>query len=174
MTSRARRAALALVLAASVSACDESSVAPAARPADPTASLSTGIHAVLVETRPGPTTAYVSLQLRTVGMAARVAGYQGELAFDASKLELTGADFPEGAEGAWQLAAPGVVRFAGAAPGGLDAAGDALRLRYIRKDAVGEAAFTLKVEEMVGGGGLEDLLPLYSGRASPVFVPAEP
>ncbi|HEU0053564.1 MAG TPA: hypothetical protein VFQ39_10320 [Longimicrobium sp.] len=166
--------ALALMLAATLAACgDDGGTNVKPKPVDPTENLSTGIHPVLIASDPGPTTSYITLQLRPVRIEARIAGYQGELTYDPATLELTGAEFPSGVEGAWNLASPGVVRFAGTALEGVDAQGTVLLLRYIRKGTVTDQAFTVSVAELVGNASLDDLLPLYVSRDHPLLVESD-
>jgi hypothetical protein len=174
-SNQLRRAALALALAAFAAACgDDGGTNAKPKPVDPTENLPTGIHPVIIASDPGPTTSYITLQLRPVRIEAKVAGYQGELTYDATLLELTGADFPAGVEGAWNLASPGVVRFAGTALEGVDGQGTVLNLRYIRKSPVTDQAFTVRVAELVGNANLDDLLPLYVDRDHPVLVDSDP
>lgn len=167
---RRLRPALALLLLAPLFAACKDATATPKPPVDPTSELGTGIHPIIVADEPGPTTSYVSLQLRPIRLDATVAAYAGELTYDAQKLELTGAQFPTGVTGAWHLVSPGVVRFAGVTVDGTDADGTALDLRYVRRGAIDASTFSVKVGELVGIGTLDDLMPLFVDRNNPVFI----
>lgn len=142
------RGAAALLLAAALAACDRHPVvAPAPEPA---AELGPGIHPVLVLAA-GDGGARVELHLRRVQVEAQVAGYQGELLYDATGLRLDGAQFPAGVAGAWNEVQPGRVRFAGAAPAGVPE-GAVLTLRFTASSPPLRESFGLVMEEVVSSG----------------------
>lgn len=133
--------------------------------------LAPGIHPVVVLTSSAGGSAAVELQLKRIGVDAKIASFQGELVYDAQRLSLTGAELSQGVMGAWNESAPGTVRFAGAAAEGLAQDG-VLKLRFTAKGAVAGDAFRVKLEELVSSADFQDLAPRLVARDQPLFSPA--
>lgn len=94
-------------------------------------------------------TATAQLSLRQVPGGLTFASYQGELTYDPQALEFQGADLPAGVDGAANLAAPGRVRFVGAAVDGT-AGAPLLTLRFAAKGQVSAGSFHVAFEEVTG------------------------
>lgn len=139
------------------------------KPVDPTANLPRGIHPVLIASETGPTTEYVTLELRRVQVAEKLGAVQGELRYDPAALELTGAEVSNELEGDFYPAAPGRVIFAGLSLDGAQQA-PVITLHFIRHGAVQEAGFSLRMDEVTSADDYASLLPLVSTRAHPFLI----
>ncbi|HEY0019367.1 MAG TPA: hypothetical protein VGC13_23905 [Longimicrobium sp.] len=161
---RARRWAAAAAVLALLGGCDNTLQTQTETPI-----LAPGVHAVVVvpPAAPGSPTE-VQLHLRREGVVTPIASYQGELRYDASLLTVQGGAFPAGVMGAWNEVEPGRVRFAAAAPDGLGGS-LALTLRATPRGEIGESAFQVRMQELVGAAAFEDLTPRFVDRAHPLF-----
>jgi hypothetical protein len=167
--SRIRRYAVPLALGLGLLAGCENAV----EPQEPGIldGLGPGIHPVVVLTSANGGNASVELQLKRIGVDAKIASFQGEFVYDAQRLSLAGAEMSPGLMGAWNETAPGTVRFAGAAAEGL--AQDAvLKLRFTTKGTVAGDAFRVRLEELVSSTDFQDLAPRLIARDQPLFSPA--
>ncbi len=133
--------------------------------------LAPGIHPIVVLTSRAGDAATVELHLKRVGVDAKIASFQGELAFDRESLALSGAELKPGVMGAWNESAPGTVRFAGAVAEGM-ADGPVLTLRFVAKGAVDGRAFRVKLEELVSSADFQDLSARLVVREQPLFSPS--
>jgi hypothetical protein len=124
--------------------------------ADLLAQLEPGIHPVLVVAGEGGGEATVELHLKRVAVTATVASFQGELTYDVAALALAGARMPEGIMGVWNETEKGKVRFSGVSLEGIGE-GAVLSLQFTTARQVEASAFTLKMEELVGTEGFENL-----------------
>lgn len=131
--------------------------------------LTPGVHAVVV-VAPGAagSPSEVQLHLRRQGVETPIASYQGELRYDVERLTVQGGSFPAGVVGAWNEVEPGRVRFAAAAPEGLPGT-LALTLRATPRGEIGESAFQVRMEELVGAAAFENLTPRFVVREHPLF-----
>lgn len=168
------RAGGTLLLAlAALAACDDAA-APTA--VEPPAVLGRGIHPLVVLAGSAGDTARVELRLLQVEMEAEISSYQGELAYDTTRLAFAGAEVPGKVMVAWNPVAPGRVRFAGAS---LDGMGEApmVVLRFIPRGLVGADLFKLRLEEVVAEeGSFQNLTTQIVSRDRPLFsvMPLEP
>jgi len=159
--ARAAAAAAALALAA---ACADA-VAPEAEGGLPK-NLERGIYPLVNVASESQTSAQVDLYLKRVPGAIRLAGYQGELTYDADALTLEHTDLPAGMIGTTNETSPGHVRFAGAALDGVDDV-PVLALRFTRRSGtLGQQSFQVKVEEVTGSDGFTDLTQQVSTRGA--------
>jgi hypothetical protein len=154
----------ALPLAALLAAGCSDATAPVAKDGLP-ADLERGIYPLVNVVSETEGAAQVELYLKRVQVDDRLAGYQGELTYDASILTLEHTDLPPGLIGSTNETAPGHVRFAGAAPDGV---GDVpvLALRFTQRGAIGQQSFGVKVEEVAGASGFADLTSQVSTRGA--------
>ncbi|HEX6370699.1 MAG TPA: hypothetical protein VF006_17385 [Longimicrobium sp.] len=161
---RAPRWAAAAAVLALLGGCDNTLQTQTETP-----TLAPGVHAVVVVAPAAPgSPAEVQLHLRRQGVETPIASYQGELRYDASRMTVQGGSFPAGVMGAWNEVEPGRVRFAAAAPDGLSGS-LALTLRATPKGEIGESAFQVRMDELVGAAAFEDLTPRFVQRAHPLF-----
>ncbi|HYR08445.1 MAG TPA: hypothetical protein VEQ60_11770 [Longimicrobium sp.] len=131
--------------------------------------LPPGVHAVVVVTPAAPgSPAEVQLHLRREGVQTPIASYQGELRYDVSRLTVQGGSFPAGVVGAWNEVEPGRIRFAAASLEGL-AGTLALTLRATPRGEIGESAFQVRMDELVGTTAFENLTPRFVHREHPLF-----
>ena len=159
------RKGLALTAAALMfAACDQAPTVPE----DPFANLPKGIHPVLVTSQQGGE-ATVELHLRRVDVTEHVAGVQGELTFDASRLALEGAEFQAGSSGMWNPVADGRVRFAGVAVDGFSDT-PVLTMHFQGSVRDAERAFGVKVEEITALEGFANQTSLVVAGARPLLV----
>jgi hypothetical protein len=101
----------------------------------------------------------VTLSLRQVPGGIDLASVQGEIEYDASRLQLSRATLPEGVEGDVEEVSSGRVRFVGTL---LDGAGEPALLRLEFRGREGQVTltremFTVRIEEVTGGADLADL-----------------
>jgi hypothetical protein len=165
---RTTRAAV-LLLALAPAACDlKPAVAPVVE-TDPLAGLGPGIHPVLVVAERGPESTRVELYLKRVQVSAEVASFQGELRYPAGSMKPAAVEFAPGTAGAWNEAAPGRLRFAAAAPGGVGD-GPVLTLRFTGQSALTRESFTLAMEEVVARDGFANVTRLVAAAAHPLLV----
>jgi hypothetical protein len=160
-----RGGAFALALAA-LAACDD---AAAPTVVEPPPVLGRGIHPLVVLAGSAGDTARVELRLHQVEMKAEVSSFQGELAFDTTRLALAGAEVPEKLMVVWNPVAAGRVRFAGAS---LDGLGEApmVVLRFIPSGRVSADLFKLRLEEVVAEeGSFQNLTTQIVARERPLF-----
>lgn len=155
------RRILSLAALVGVAACE-----PATAPEDPFAGLPDGINPVLVSTQRGAE-ATVELHLRRVNVTDQVAGVQGEIRFDAARLELLGGEFQASSSGMWNPVSAGRVRFAGVATQGF-ADTPVLTLRF--RGSVRDAAQSLgvQVEEITALEGLANRTSLVVPARRPL------
>lgn len=161
---RAPRWAAAAALLALLGGCDNTLQTQTETPVV----LAPGVHAVVVVSP-----AEVQLHLRREGVETPIASYQGEMRYDVSRLTVQGGSFPSGVMGAWNEVEPGRIRFAAAAPEGLQGS-LALTLRTTPRGEVGESAFQVRMDELVGAASFEDLKPRFVERAHPLFSTTPP
>ena len=160
---RARRWAAAAVLAL-LGACDNTLQTQTETPI-----LPPGVHAVVVVAPAAAgAPAEVQLHLRRQGVESPLASYQGELRYDVSRLTVQGGGFPAGVVGAWNEVEPGRIRFAAAAPEGLGGT-LALTLRATPRGEIGESAFQVRLDELGGAAGFENLTARAVQREHPLF-----
>ncbi|HYW12537.1 MAG TPA: hypothetical protein VE871_11300 [Longimicrobium sp.] len=166
--NRMKRRALAAALLGLLAACtDALPTTPEATPETPV--LAPGVHAVVVVVPvEAGSPAEVQLHLRRQGVATPLASYQGELRYDVERLSVTGGSFPAGVAGAWNEVEPGRIRFAAASLDGLPGT-LALTLQATPRGEIGEAAFEVRMEELVGAAAFENLTPRFVQRAHPLF-----
>jgi hypothetical protein len=167
MKTRAVAAGLLGLLAA----CTD--VLPTEREAAPApevpGALPPGVHAVVVVAAVAAgSPAEVQLHLRRQGVETPLASYQGELRYDVESLTVTGGSFPAGVAGAWNEVEPGRIRFAAASLDGLPGT-LALTLQATPRGEIGETAFQVQMEELVGAAAYENLTPRFVQRAHPLF-----
>lgn len=101
----------------------------------------------------------VTLSLRQVPGGIDLASVQGELQYDASRLQMSRATLPEGVEGDVEEVSSGRVRFVGTL---LEGVGEPalLRLEFRGREApvaLTREMFTVRIEEVTGGADLADL-----------------
>lgn len=176
MLKTTRIGALALVVAGSIVVwgCQDEPTAPGlgALPVE-VQHLGTGIHPVLalpgLEFGTPERVSRIRLHLFEVGQDNPLASYQGELRYDPKAVEVVEGSFPEGLLGAWNLVEPGLIRFAGIAPDGLNgvAALD-LKVRALRLPSARD--FQVQIEELVGMNGFVELTDRVAASPSPVLV----
>jgi hypothetical protein len=131
--------------------------------------LTPGVHAVVVVAPgTGGSATEVQLHLRRQGVATPIASYQGEMRYDVSALTVQGGSFPAGVVGAWNEVEPGHIRFAAVATEGLPGT-LALTLRATPRGEIGESAFRVRMEELVGAASFENLTPQFVAREHPLF-----
>lgn len=136
---------------------------------EPAPALTPGVHAVVVVAPAAPgSPAEVQLHLRREGVQTSIASYQGEMRYDVSRMTVQGGSFPSGVVGAWNEVEPGRIRFAAAATEGLPGT-LALTLRATPRGEIGESAFQVRMEELVGTVAFENLTPRFVNRAHPLF-----
>ncbi len=101
----------------------------------------------------------VTLSLKQVPGGIELASVQGEIMYDAARLQLSGATLPEGVEGDVMEVSPGRVRFVGTLLQGA-AEPPLLRLEFRGRDkpvTLAREMFTVNIEEVTGGADLADL-----------------
>jgi len=145
------RLSLALAAALALAACSDASSDNGGLPTDAGAGL---YPSMSVSTSHGIAT--VDLGLRQVPGGLRFASYQGELTYDPNVLAFQGADLPQGVDGAANEAAPGHVRFSGAALDGTLGA-PVLQLRFAVKGKVVRESFGVTFEEVTLDGDFSDV-----------------
>lgn len=151
---------------AALAACED---AAAPTTVEPPPVLGRGIHPLVVLAGSAGDTARVELRLHQVEMKAEISSFQGELAFDTTRLALAGAEVPGKLMVVWNPVAGGRVRFAGAS---LDGMGDApmVVLRFIPTGAVSADLFKLRLEEVVADeGSFQNLTTQVVARERPLF-----
>lgn len=163
----------AIALALAMAACDDAA-APTA--VEPPPVLGRGIHPLVVLAASAGDTARVELRLHQVEMKAEISSFQGELAYDTTRLAFAGAEVPGKLMVAWNPVAAGRVRFAGAS---LDGMGDApmVVLRFVPAGEVSADLFRLSLEEVVAEeGSFQNLTSQIVARERPLFsaVPLAP
>ncbi len=160
---RASRLVLVLFAAAFAAGCeDEATASAGGLPKN----LAPGIYSLFSVAGQGGGSATVRLHLERVQVPGKIASYQGELTYDTGVLTLKEADLPEGVIGSAREIAPGRVRFAGAAPDGLEEL-PALTLRFARRGEIRRETFKLSLEE-VADADFVDLTSKVS-TAAPFF-----
>lgn len=106
-----------------------------------------------------PEQSTVTLSLKQVPGGIELASVQGELEYDATRLQLARATLPEGVEGDAFEVSPGRVRFVGTLVQGL-AETPLLRLEFTGREqpaAPTREMFTVRFEEVTGGADIADL-----------------
>ena len=113
----------------------------------------------------------VALSLKQVPGGIELASVQGEIAYDAARLQLARATLPQGIEGDVFEVSAGRVRFVGTMMEGVTEA-PLLNLVFTGRDKPVELSremFTVRFEEVTGGADLDDLTAtVRSGQ--PLFV----
>lgn len=146
--------ALALVL---VSGCTDAGEPNSTDGALPTLT-DPGFYPVL-DARGSAEQSTITLSLKQVPGGIELASVQGELEYDATRLQLSRAILPQGVEGDAMEVSPGRVRFVGTLVQGV-AETPLLHLEFRgREQAVAPARemFNVRFEEVTGGADLADL-----------------
>jgi hypothetical protein len=145
------RLTLAVAAAVALAACTDASSDNGGLPTDAGEGLYPSIS---VSSSRG--TAQVDLALRQVPGGVRFASYQGEVTFDPQVLTFQSASLPEGVDGAANEAAPGHIRFSGAALDGTVGA-PVLQMRFATKGKITRESFAVTFEEVTADGDFADL-----------------
>lgn len=156
---------VALLLVGATGGCTNMA-APEQPDPDPVEKLGPGIHPVAVITGASNEETRLEVHLKRVGVDIRLASYQAELSH--GRGSFVQADLPEGVSGSWNEAAPGQLRFAGAA---LDGVGNgAVLIAYVRADELKASDLRLKVEELTSTDGFADATALVVAQEHPILL----
>jgi hypothetical protein len=109
---------LAALCVAILVSCRAEGISQPGVPPEPPVEQAPGIYPTIIVSAHGDHTD-AAVVLRRVQIGERVAGFQGELTYDRSRLHLLSTDFPAGVSGMVNEQPEGTLRFAGASLQGL-------------------------------------------------------
>jgi hypothetical protein len=105
---------------------------------------------------PGNSSGGVALSLVPYQVTRRIGSVQGVLRYDTTRVRLADATVSPDHIGAWREVEPGVIRFAIAAPAGVDAL-PILTLRFLSDPLVEAGWFRIQLEKIVAVDDYADL-----------------
>lgn len=162
-----RKTAVLAILAMALAACIDDTTQPGV-PEAVIDDAEQGIYAVFRDARAtaeagtgdvlyfGSGDVTVGLHLVRVDIDAPISSYQGQVEWDAGRLEFLNALVPDGILGSWHEVKPGRVRFAGISVQGLPD-GPALLFRFRAREAEGSTELKPVLEEVTGELGTVNL-----------------